>query len=112
MATVCLFCQTSQCGPRQTFQPGQNDLKLTVLFGGGLVERGCVGAEPDVDGLALGFVGPFEVRAVTFGGIVVAGALRLAALHHPLQDGSLQEIVQLPELSLRLPEGLGGSAEG
>src|ERR1039458_4975631 len=73
--------------------PRQNGLELPVLLGSGSVERCGLRAELDVDGLAFGLVGPFEIRAVAFGGIVVAGALLLAALHHPLQDGSLQEIM-------------------
>src|ERR1019366_8544684 len=55
--------------------------------------------------------GPFEIRAVAFGGIVVAGALLLAALHHPLQDGSLQEIIRLLDFPLGLAEPLCGGAE-
>lgn len=83
-----------------------------MLLGGGLIQRRRLRAELDVDGLALGLVGQLEIRAVTLGGIAVAGALRLAALHHPLQDGSLQEIIQLLEFSLDLAESLGSGAKG
>ena len=55
-------------------------------------------AELHVDGLAVDLVGPLEVRAVTLGRIAVSGALRVAALHHSLQDGTLQEIVQFAEV--------------
>ena len=64
-------------------------------------------AELNIDGLAIGLVGPFEVWAVASGGIAVAGALRLAALHHPLQDGSLEKVIQLLEFLLGLAESLG-----
>jgi hypothetical protein len=48
---------------------------------------------------------------VTLGRIAVAGAIRLAAFHHSLQDGSLQEIVQLVEFLLGLAEALVGGAK-
>ena len=83
-----------------------------MLLSGGLIQWRGLRAEFDIDGLALGLVGQLEIRAVTFGGIAVAGALRLAALHHPLQDGSLQEIIQLLEFSLDLAESLGRGADG
>ena len=69
-------------------------------------------AELNIDGLAIGLVGPFEVWAVASGGIAVAGALRLAALHHSLQDGPLQEIVQLVEFLPGLAEAGRGRQEG
>jgi hypothetical protein len=34
----------------------------------------------------------------------------MAALHHSLQDGTLQEVVQFAEFLLRLTEALGGYA--
>jgi hypothetical protein len=83
-----------------------------VLLCGGLIERRSLRAELHIDGLAVGLVGPFEVRAVTSGGIAVAGALRLAALHHPLQDGSLEKVIQSLEFLLGLAEWLGRGQEG
>jgi len=84
-----------------------------MLFGGGLIERGGLRAEFHVDCLAPDLLGPFEVRAVPLGRIAVAGALRLATLHHALQDGPLQEIVQLLEILPDLAEaGLQGGVEG
>jgi hypothetical protein len=77
-----------------------------------LVEWRSLGAELDVDGFAFGLIGPFEIRAVTFGGIAVASALRLTALHHSFQDGSLQKEIQLLEFSLNVVELLRGGAEG
>src|ERR1039458_9212581 len=94
---LCSLRQASYSGSREALHPGQHGLEFAVLFGGGLIERGGLRAELHVDRLALDFVGPFEVRAVTPGRIAVAGALRLAVLHHALQDGPLQEIVQLLE---------------
>ena len=69
-------------------------------------------AELHVDRLAIGLVGPFEVGAVTFGGVAVAGALGMAALHHPLQDGSLEKVIQMLELLPGLAESLGRDGEG
>ena len=83
-----------------------------MLLCGCLIEQRSLRGEFHVDGLAVGFVGLFEVWAVTFGGIAVAGALRLAALHHPLQDGSLEKIIQMLEFLLRLAESLGRDGEG
>ena len=40
-----------------------------MLFGGGLIERRGLRTELDVDGFALDLVGPFEVRAMTLGGV-------------------------------------------
>ena len=71
-----------------------------------------MGAEFDVDGLARNLIGPFEVRAVTLGGVAVAGALRFAALHHPLQDGALQEKVELVEFLPGQAEALDCGLEG
>src|ERR1035438_9785134 len=97
VGSLCLLRQLGQGSSRRALDRGQNGLEFTVLSGGGLIERRCLGAEFDVDGLACSLIGPFEVRAVARGRIAVAGALWPAALHHPLQDGPLQKIVQLVE---------------
>ena len=68
-------------------------------------------AELNVDRLAFDFVGPFEVGAMTPSGILVAGTVRLAALHHALGDGPLQEILQVVEFLPGLAEALGRDAE-
>ena len=47
---------------------------------------------------------------MTLGRVAVAGAPRLAALHHPLQDGPLQKEVQLVEFLPDLVEALGRGA--
>ena len=84
-----------------------------MLFGRGLIERRGLLAELHVDGFAVDLVGPFKIRAMTLGGIPVAGAVGLAALHHSLQDGPLQEIPQLVELLTGLAEAwVGGAEEG
>jgi len=106
-----LLCQASQRGSRQTFQSGQNGLEFPLLFGGGFIKRRRFRGELNVDGLAVDLVRPFEVRAVAFGRIVVAGALRSAALHHPLQDGSFQEVLELEEFPPGLAEALGLGTE-
>jgi hypothetical protein len=62
-----------------------------------LVEGGRFGAEAKVNGLALGFVGPFPVGSVASARITVTGAMRLAALHSPLKHGSLAEETQFGE---------------
>jgi hypothetical protein len=67
-----------------------------------------LGAEFDADGLARNLIAPFKVGSVTLGGVAVAGALWLAALHHPLQDGALQEIVELEKFLPGQAEALGG----
>ena len=63
-------------------------------------------AELHVDGLALDLIGPFEIRAVTFGRVAAAGTLRPAALHQAFQNGSLQEVVELLEFLPGLAETL------
>lgn len=83
-----------------------------MLPGGRLIEGRCLGAEFDVDGFAGHLIGPLEVGAVTLGGIAVAGTLRPAAFHHPLQNRSLQEIFESVELLAGLTETLVGFAEG
>ena len=83
-----------------------------MLPGSGLIDGRSLGAEFDVDGLARSLIGPFEVRSVALRRIAVAGALRLAALHHPLQDGALQEIVELEEFLPGQAEALGGAEGG
>ena len=73
-----------------------------------LIEGRCLRAEFDVDGLAGGLIGPFEIRSVALGRVAVADALRLAALHHPLQNGALQETVELLEFLPGQAEALSG----
>jgi hypothetical protein len=41
---------------------------------------------------------------MAFGGIRMAGAARLAALHPPLQNGSLAEVLQSLQLLSEFPE--------
>ena len=48
-------------------------------------------AKANVNGFALGFVGPFPVGSVASARITVTGALRLAALHSPFQHRSFAE---------------------
>jgi hypothetical protein len=76
---VYLLGQMSESGFRETLQPRQNDLEFAVLFGGGFVEGSGMRAELHIDGLAFDLIGPFEIRAMTFGGVSAAGALRPAA---------------------------------
>src|SRR5665647_1655916 len=42
---LSLLRQASYRGSRQALHPGQNGLEFTVLFGGGLIERGGLRAE-------------------------------------------------------------------
>src|ERR1035437_1679376 len=97
-------------GSRQTLHPGQSGLEFAVLFGGGLIERRGLGAELDVDGLSLELVGPFEIGAMTARSIPLASAVGMAALHHALQDGPLQEVLQLVEFLASLAEAWVGVA--
>jgi hypothetical protein len=110
VAGISRYCLPASPDERGRFSTGapawpersvQNDPDFTVLFGGGLVEGRGLRAELHVDGLAVDLVGPFEIRAMPFGGIAVAGALRPSALHHALQDGSLQKAVELLEFFLQ-----------
>ena len=82
-----------------------------MLFGGSLIERGCLAAELNIDRLAVDLVSPFEVRTMTLRGIAMAGAGWLAAFHHALGDGTFQEIFQLVEFLPRLAEALIRGAE-
>jgi hypothetical protein len=82
-----------------------------MLPGCRLVEWSGLWGELDVDGLAVDLIGPFEIGAMPFGRIAMAGALRPAALHHPFQDGSLQEEFQLEEFPLSDVEALRGGSE-
>ena len=108
-----LLGQLGYGGSREALQSGQSGFELAVLPGGGLVERRGLRAELHVDRLAVDLIGPFEVRAVTQGGVPVAGAVRVAALHHPFQDGAFQEIPQLVEFPASLAEArIGGGGEG
>ena len=111
VATLGLLCQTRQRGSRQSLQSGQNSLEFPLLLGGGFIEQRRFRGELYVDGLAVGLVRPFEVGAVAFGWIVVAGALRSSALHHPLQDGAFQKVLELEEFPPGLAEALGLGAK-
>ena len=77
-----------------------------MLFGSGLIDRRGLGTELYVDGLAVDLVGPFEVRTMTLGGMAMAGATRLAALHHSLQHRSLAEALQLFDAPFEFMEAL------
>jgi hypothetical protein len=111
---VCrrLFGHASQCGSGEALQSGQNRFQLAVALGGGLVQGCGFRAELYVDRLAVDLIGPFEVGAVTFRRIAMAGAPGLAALHHPFGDGALQKVIQLQKLPLELLEALGVGAPG
>ena len=76
-----------------------------------MIERRGLGADLHVDGFSLDLVGPFEIRAMTMGSIPMAGAVGMAALHHALQDGPLQEIPQLVESLAGMAEAWVGVAE-
>ena len=108
-----LLGQLGQGGSRQTFQPSQSRLEFAVLFGGVQVEGSGLWTQLHIDGFALDLVSPFEVGAMTLGGIPVTGAVGMAAFHHALQDGSLEEIPQLLEFPTSLAEArIRGAEEG
>lgn len=108
-----LLGQLGQGSSRQTFQPSQSSFEFAVLFGGVLVEGSGLWAKLHVDSFAFDLVSPFEVGAMPLGGIPVTGAVGLAAFHHALQDGPLEEIPQLLELLTSLAEArVGGAGEG
>lgn len=111
VASIGSICQPRQRRSRQTFQSGENRFEFPLLLCGGFIERRRFGGELHVDGRAVGLISPFEVRAVAFGWIVVAGALRPAALHRPLQDGAFQKVLKLEKFPPGLAEALGLGAE-
>lgn len=57
-------CPTGQRNSRQTFQSGQNRFQFALLLDGGFIERHRLRGEFYVDGLAVGFIRPFEVRTM------------------------------------------------
>src|SRR2546425_12333524 len=56
--------------------------------------------------LPVGLVGKLEVRTVALGGVGGTGALGFAALHHPLQNCTFAEILDLFEASSEFQEAL------
>lgn len=66
-----------------------------MLPRGRFENRAGFGSELYIDSFAFGFVGPVPVRAMAFGGVCVAGATGLAALHPPFQDGSLAKVLDI-----------------
>jgi hypothetical protein len=59
-----------------------------------------------MDGLAVEFVGPLPVRTMALGGVCMAGATGLSALHLSFQYGSLAKILQVLQLLLPMQEAL------
>lgn len=113
MSFSSLFGEARQGGSRQPLHPGQSGLEFAVLFGSGLVERRSLRAELHVDRLAVDLVGPFEVRPMPPGSVLVADAVDMAALHHAFRDGPFQEIFELEEFLASLAEaGVGGAGKG
>ena len=48
-----------------------------------------------MDRFSVGLVGKLEGRTVALGSVGGTGALGFAAFHHPLQNGTLAEILDL-----------------
>src|SRR6266550_2668017 len=59
-----------------------------------------------IDCFAIGFVGEFEVGPVTLRGVGGTGTAGFAALHHPLQNRTFAEILDLFEPSSKFPEAV------
>jgi hypothetical protein len=53
-----------------------------------------VASEFHIDGFAFGLIRQLEVRSVAFGGVMLAGAAGLAALHHALKKRPFAEVLQ------------------
>src|SRR5438445_6574715 len=56
--------------------------------------------------LPVGLVGKLEVRTVALGGVGGTGALGFAAFHHPLQNCTFAEILDLLQASFEFQEAL------
>ena len=53
-----------------------------------------VASEFHIDSFAFGLIRPLEVRSVAFGGVMLAGAAGLAALHNALKNRPFAEVLQ------------------
>jgi hypothetical protein len=62
--------------------------------------------ELDVDRFAVGLIGKLEVGAVAFGRVGGAGALSFATFHHPSQNCTFAETVDLFEAPPEFQESL------
>ena len=94
-------------GLRDLLKPAERGFQLAKLRGGGPVERCCFRCQTHIHGLPLDFVGEFVIRAMALFGIGAAGTIGFAALGHPLQYGSLAEVLQLIQAAFEFLEALG-----
>ena len=85
------FGLTPKAVLRQSFQAVEKGLQLAILLGGGFLEGSRFSCELHIDCFARSLVGPLEVRPMSFGGVVLAGAASFAALHNPFEQGPLQK---------------------
>ena len=65
-----------------------------------------------MDRFSVGLVGKLEVRTVALGGVRGTGALGFAALHHPLQNCTFAEILDLFQASSEFQEALRVAFQG
>jgi hypothetical protein len=99
-------------GMREALQARQERLELAVLARGGSEDGAGLLSKAHIYGFAAGFVGPFPVGSVAFGGIYVTGASGLATLHSPLQHGSFAKVLQILQFLLQLAKALGVAVKG
>jgi len=81
-----------------SLQSGEKRFQLAILLCGCSIQRRRFRVELEVDSLVVNFVGALEVGPVAAGGVLVTGALLVAALHHSFEYGSFTEIVELQDL--------------
>jgi len=91
----CQFGLVTQDGFRKFIEAVEQGFQLAVLLCSGSLQRSRCRRELDIDRLAAGFVGKLEVRSVALGGVGGTGALGFTALHHPLQNCTFAEILDL-----------------
>ena len=106
------FGLMAQDGLRQSFETIERGLQFSILLRSGAKHGHHFGSEFHIDGFAIGLIRPLEVRSVAFGRVLAASALGFAAFHHPLQNCTFAEILDLLEPPAEFPEALRVAFQG
>ncbi len=94
------FDLVAQDGLRESFKTIEQGLQFSILLRCGAKHGHHFGSEFHIDGFAFGLIRPLEVRSMSFGRVLAASTLGLAAFHHALENRPFAEVLQLLKFPL------------
>ena len=106
------FGLMAQDSLRESFKTIEQGLQFSILLRSGAKHGHYFASELHVDRFAFGLIRPLEVRSVPFRRVLAASALGFAALHHPLQNCTFAEIVDLLQSSSEFQKALRVALQG